>query len=184
MIKNFIIFSLQSIYSIFPGIMANMAPVIFKKINFLNYPLDFNKKLFNKPILGPNKTFRGFFAGILTSMIIISIQYLIFKFTIFKNLNIIDFDSVNFLLLGFLMGSGVMAGDTVKSFIKRRLGILSSKPFVPWDQIDGVIGGLLFSRIIWNYSLKYAVFIIILTFFIHIIIRHISYYLRFTENKW
>ena len=82
------------------------------------------------------------------------------------------------------MGFGVMFGDVFESFIKRRLNMPVSKSLVPWDQLDCVLGGLIFVRIEWNYSLKYAITIIILTFFVHVIGRHIGYYIGLCESKW
>ena len=102
-----------------PAYFANMAPVIAKKINFLKVPLDFGKKISNKPIFGKNKTFRGLVFGVLFAVIIAYIQYIFDNYGIFMDLPLTDYS--NWLLLGFLMGFGAIFGDLVKSFIKRRL---------------------------------------------------------------
>jgi len=47
------------------------------------------------------------------------------------------------LPLGLLCGSAAMAGDSAKSFVKRRLGIAPGRPWVPADQLDYVVAGLL-----------------------------------------
>ncbi len=174
----------QSVYVTLPAIAANMAPVIFKNVPVLNCPLDFGIKIGSMPLIGPRKTFRGLISGIVVSMIIVYIQYFIYKWSGLKNLSLLDYGHINIHLFGFFVGFGVMFGDIAESFIKRRLNILPSTPFVPWDQIDCVLGGLVFTRIVWAYSLKYAVTIIVLTFLIHVTIRHIAYYLRINESKW
>ncbi len=184
LIINNLIFIGQSIYTTLPGIFANMAPIIFKNVPFLNYPIDFYIMINGKPMLGKNKTFRGLFFGIIIAMIVLYIQYFIYKFFGFKNLSLIDYDKINYHLFGFLAGFGVIFGDIFKSFIKRRLDIPPSKKFVPWDQIDCALGGLLFIRIVWAYSLRYAITIILLTFIIHISIRHLAFYLKITDSKW
>ncbi len=183
-IITYIVYIGQCIYSTLPAIFANMAPIFVKNIPILNYPLDFDLKIKGKLFLGPKKTFRGLFAGIIFSMTIISMQYIVFRYTKFKNLGIIDFNTVNFLALGFLMGFGVIFGDAFASFIKRRLGFAPSKSIIFLDQLDCVIGGLLFGKIAWNFPIKYGITIIILTFFFHILGRHIGYYLGLCESKW
>jgi CDP-2,3-bis-(O-geranylgeranyl)-sn-glycerol synthase len=40
------------------------------------------------------------------------------------------------------MGFGALAGDSIKSFFKRRLGFAPGKAWVPFDQLDFIVGGL------------------------------------------
>jgi CDP-2,3-bis-(O-geranylgeranyl)-sn-glycerol synthase len=164
--------------------LANMAPLFVKDINLLNYPIDFGLKIKDNIILGPSKTYRGLISGIIFAMVIINIQFCIYKFTPLKNLTLYSFEEINFQLLGFLFGFGVLFGDIFESFIKRRLNMAPGKSLIPLDQIDCVIGGLAFGRIAWAYSCKYALTIIILTFFFHILGRHAGYYLGFCKTKW
>ncbi|OHD11688.1 MAG: hypothetical protein A2086_11885 [Spirochaetes bacterium GWD1_27_9] len=178
-----LIFIGKSIYTTIPAIGANVAPILMKKINFLNYPMDFNKTFRGQPILGDHKTFRGLFFGVVYSMVFISIQYFVYKKTNLQ-LTVYDFDKVNFLFLGFLMGFGVIFGDAVKSFFKRRVNIKPGSSFMPWDQLDCVLGGLLLGRIAWDYPIAYAITTIATTFILHIIIRHIAYYLGLCESRW
>ena len=50
--EPFIVLLLSCFYLMMPAYFANMAPVIAKKIfNSLAIPIDFNKKIRNKPIL-------------------------------------------------------------------------------------------------------------------------------------
>jgi CDP-2,3-bis-(O-geranylgeranyl)-sn-glycerol synthase len=180
---SFLNFIGQTVYTTLPAILANMAPLFVQKVNILNYPIDFNTMYKGKPVLGPNKTIRGFISGIILAEIVFYLQYLLYKTTGF-NYTLYQFEDVFMPLLGFLMGFGVMFGDTFKSLIKRRLDYPASKSFVPWDQIDCVIGGLVFVRIGWAFSLKYAATILILTFFIHISGRHAGYYMGLCKSKW
>ena len=182
-IDVFFIFVLKTIYSTLPAIGANVAPILTKKVPFLKFPLDFNLTFKGERILGDHKTFRGLVSGVLFSMLIISIQYLIFRFTKF-DFTLYNHSTTNFLALGFLMGLGVIAGDAVKSFIKRRFKVSPGESFIPWDQIDCVLGGLLFGRLVWKFEISYGLVIIFLTFFLHILIRHIAFYLGLCESKW
>ncbi len=181
-IVAFTIFFLQSIYTTLPAIMANTAPVLTRKINFLGYPLDHYITIGGIRILGDNKTYRGLISGVVFSVITISIQYATYKFTGF-DYTLYNFEQVNFIALGSLMGFGVMFGDAFKSVIKRRMNIPPGHSFIPWDQLDCVIGGLLFGRIVWNFPIAYGVLIIITTFFLHILFRQVGYLLGICE-KW
>ena len=160
-----------------------MAPVMMNKVNFLTYPVDFNKTFRGRPILGPNKTFRGFFFGTLFSVIIINMQFLLYKTTGF-DFTIYKFEDINFELLGFLMGFGVMLGDSIKSFIKRQLDIPPGKSFIPWDQIDCALGGLSLGSIAWHFPIEYGIATLLLTFILHIMVRYTIYYLGFSDSKW
>src|SRR3989338_11353728 len=122
---------LQCFYFMLPAYFANMAPVIVKKINILNLPIDFNKKISNKPIFGKNKTIRGLFFGVLFAIIIAYAQSVFYDNNIIAGISLVDYS--NWLLLGFLMGFGAILGDLIKSFVKRRLDYKPGKPFVPWD---------------------------------------------------
>lgn len=154
-----------------PGAMANMAPPLFKRINFLNYNLDFGKKINGKRIFGNNKTFRGLFFGIIFAVIIsIVIKYFFIK----------DFN----LIMGALSGLFALLGDALESMFKRQLSIKPGLPFIPFDQIDWVIGSS-FVLYLYNYLDLYEILIaIILFFFLHIIVKHIGYYLRIDNNRW
>ena len=66
MAESFAFFILKCFYFMLPAYLSNMIPVFVKKIfNFMAVPLDFNKRINGKPILGKNKTFRGFFFGVI-----------------------------------------------------------------------------------------------------------------------
>ena len=180
-----IVFIIKCIYLILPGMFANMAPSVMKKsFKFLAVPIDFNKKLKGKPILGKNKTYRGLIFGIIFSIIITFVQTQLYRYEFFTNLSFIDYSQYNFVLLGFLIGFGVLFGDAAESFVKRRFNIKPGEPFFPWDQLDGVIGGLLFVSIVYVPPLTVIITIIVLAFVFHIIFKHIGYYLKIDNKKW
>ena len=173
---------LQCFYFMLPAYFANMAPIIVKKLNFLNFPIDFDKKIKNKPIFGKNKTFRGLIFGALFGIIIAFIQHTFYKNNIFNELTFVDYS--NWLLIGFLLGFGAIFGDLVKSFFKRRLSYQPGKPFVPFDQTDFVFGAIIFVYPIVNLSLNKIIIIVILSFALHIIVNHIAFYTKIRKEKW
>jgi CDP-2,3-bis-(O-geranylgeranyl)-sn-glycerol synthase len=173
---------LQCFYFILPAYFANMAPVIVRKINFLKIPIDFNKKINNKPIFGKNKTFRGLVFGILFSIIIAYIQFLFYKNGIFADISIVDYS--DWLLIGFIMGFGAIIGDLIESFVKRRLNFEPGKPFVPLDQTDFVIGALIFTYPLVALSLDKIILILLISFILHMIMNHLAFYSGVRKEKW
>ena len=175
---------LESLYLILPGVFANMAPVLFKRVNFLNYPVDFNKRLRGKPIFGKNKTYRGFFFGIAFAIVIAYLQRYLYTTQYLREISLINYGEVNPITLGSLMGFGVLFGDLVKSFFKRRLNISAGARWFPFDQLDALIGGLLFMSIIYIPPIAVTVFLLFTVPFIHVIINHIGFYLGLKETRW
>ena len=110
---------LKSMYLMLPAYFANMAPVIVKKINIFDYPVDFNKKFGKKPLFGKHKTFRGFIFGIVFAITIAYVQFRLAEADSFWSISILDYEK--WLLIGFLMGFGALSGDLIKSFFKRRI---------------------------------------------------------------
>ena len=182
MAEHYWLLILQCFYFMLPAYFANMAPVIVKKINILNLPIDFNKKISNKPLFGKNKTFRGLVFGVLFAIIIAYIQFIFYNNNFLSDFALTDYS--NWLLLGFLMGFGAIFGDLVKSFVKRRLNYEPGKPFVPWDQTDFVIGALIFVFPLVTLSISKIIIIIILSFVLHIIVNHLAFYTGVRKEKW
>lgn len=180
--ESFIIFLLKCFYLMLPAYFANMAPVIAKKIDIFAYPIDFNRQISKKPILGKNKTFRGLIFGVVFAIIIAYLQFLLFKTEFFKNLSFFDYQ--NWLLFGFLFGFGALIGDLIKSFFKRRLGIAPGKRFIPFDQTDFVVGALISIMPIFDLTLKTFFVSLVLSFVLHIIVNHIAFYLKIRNEKW
>ena len=159
-----------------------MAPVMVKKVNLLAFPLDFNKAINKKPILGKNKTFRGLIFGVLFGIVIAYFQFLLYTNQFFKNISFIEYQ--NWLLFGFLMGLGALVGDLIKSFFKRRLDIEPGARFIPFDQIDFVVGALIFTMPIFDLTLKIFTMSLLLSFLLHILVNHIAFYLKVRNEKW
>ena len=116
-------------------------------------------------------------------MLIFYLQQVLFQYDFFKNISLINYNEYS-LLLGFLLAIGAMFGDLIESFIKRRLNILPGQRFIPWDQLDFVIGALILSYFIVPLSFIDIILILIISFILHIIFNHLGYYLKVNKNKW
>lgn len=169
-----LILILKTLYFFLPAAFANMAPVLFKNIPIFNKPI--NIKLF-----GSHKTYRGFFFGIILAIAVSFLQFLISPYA---NLSLIQYTTNNFLLIGFLLGAGAITGDLVKSFFKRRLNIKPGNSFIPFDQIDWIIGAIIFTFPIIIYSLIQILSLLIICGLLHPLTNLLGYALKIKKNKF
>jgi len=180
-----ILYLIKLLYIILPGTVANMVPIFMKNMfKDLAFPLDFNKKIKGKPILGNHKTFRGLFFGVVFSIIVVWIQQILYYVPFFKSISIIDYSIYNFGVLGFLMGFGVLFGDSVKSFFKRRLNIKPGKSFFPWDQLDAPLGAIIFVAFIYRFTVGLVISLLVISLLMHLFIRTLGYYLKINKERW
>lgn len=163
-----------------PVWLANMSPVLLAKRLFPGWttPMDFGFKLWGRPLLGKNKTWRGFLTGIGVAVLVAWLQ----SIAGLEWLNLYDYS--NWLAWGFLLGFGAMLGDAVKSFFKRRAGLRPGERWVPFDQLDYVVGALAFASIVWFPGWLNSLYILLVSFFGHIAVNHVGYWLGVRESKW
>ena len=192
-IGGILLLILQSAYFLIPAYCANMIPPIakrFKMFEFLNIPVDFGKKSHDgRPIFGKNKTYRGFLVGIIGGLIGAFIQMFLFRFSLFQTLSVNGIDYTNpqtIILIGVLMGAGAITGDVIESYFKRRLNVDSGSSMAPWDQIDFVVGAYVFVFAFVYMYITWQLFIcsLIITFFLTVIVNHVSYYLHIRNERW
>jgi len=167
-IEEFIV--LLAIYLV-PMYIANATPIILhgKK------PVDFGKKINGKRILGDGKTILGALFGIIVGTIAGFILYYLLSPI---------FALPNPLLLALLLSAGAIIGDMAKSFFKRRLGFESGARLPVFDQIDFIIGGLIFSLVIRFPEIEVVIFLLVATVFIHTITNLIAYKLKLKKVPW
>ncbi|HPU94727.1 MAG TPA: CDP-archaeol synthase, partial [Candidatus Gracilibacteria bacterium] len=75
-------------------------------------------------------------------------------------------------------------GDSVKSFVKRRVGIAPGKPFHVFDQVDYVIGSLVFALIAVALPLDVLLAAMIISPVLPIVANLIAYYLGWKKVWW
>ncbi len=160
----------QLLYFMAPAYAANMAPPLVRYWSGWNPPI-------SRRWLGSHKTVVGFAIGILAAMAATFIQ------------SRIAWDGAlvargPWLTLGLRFGVGAMAGDTAKSFLKRRAGIAAGRPWIPWDQIDFVLGAL---ALVWGAAALSWVdlaTILVLSVIGHVLVNHLAYWLGIRDVKW
>ncbi|MFH1133940.1 MAG: CDP-archaeol synthase [Nanoarchaeota archaeon] len=181
----FAFFLLQCLWLILPGVAANMTPVLTKRVlPRLAVPIDGGRSWRGKRILGDHKTVRGLVLGIIAAILITMLQKWLYAFHPIQNISILDYASLPPFLLGFLMGFGVLLGDMIKSFFKRRLDVKPGEKFIPWDQVDAAFGGMLIVWPMFKFSWQVVATVVVMTFCLHILTRYIGYWLKITKTPW
>lgn len=186
MLHNIIANILFTLFFFLPAGVANSAPVIAAKIpglkNF-NQPIDFGLKFRGIRVFGDHKTIRGYLAGILISIVLVYIEKLIYMNSEFiQEISYVDYSETNVFIFGFLLGFGALLGDSIKSFFKRRVGIKPGKSWFPFDQIDYILGGLLFISFYVNLPVQVYLYTLIVWFLLHLITVFIGYHLGIRKD--
>jgi CDP-2,3-bis-(O-geranylgeranyl)-sn-glycerol synthase len=170
---------IEALWFFLPAGIANAVPVIAPKIPGLGdftAPLDFGKTYRGKRIFGANKTWRGLLVGMAAATLIIALQKYLFTRNLFiLELAWFDYRPVNIWLLGPLFGAGALLADAVESFFKRQRGIKPGYSWFPFDQIDYIIGGCVFSLAIEQLAWTKYTLVLLVWFFIHLIASYVAY---------
>ncbi len=157
---------IEALKLIFPAYCANGAPVIVGG----GLPLDFGKNFLDgKRIFGKNKTFRGFLFGLLVGFLVGLIEVLGFQYPI---------------LFAVLSPLGALLGDLTGAFLKRRLSIEPGGLLPIIDQVDFVVGALLFTLPLQIASVEVAVAMLAITPPIHLLTNYGAYRLKLKNNPW
>ena len=175
---------LQALWFILPAYFANAFAVIAGG----RTPIDFGKTWKDKKrILGDGKTWRGLFVGTFIGMTAgfgLSVAAKYIAMSEFSYLNLNDFEGFPLMIpIVFSLCFGALLGDITESFFKRRVGKKRGEDWIIFDQLDFILGVLLFSFLIgsllhvfdltyenWffaSFSLWHIIVLLILTPFFH-----------------
>lgn len=152
---------------IFPAYCANAVPVLAGG----GFPMDFGKNFFDgKPLFGKNKTLRGFFAGLVVGIVAGLAESVVFGYP---------------LLFGLTVSMGALLGDLAGAFLKRRLDVPPGGLLPVVDQVDFIVGAILFSFLVpLGLSWELVVTVLILTPPIHLLTNFAAYKLGLKNNPW
>ena len=157
---------IEALKFIFPAYCANAVPVLAGG----GQPMDFGKNFVDgKPVFGKNKTFKGFFFGLTVGVAVGMGEWVLFGYP---------------FLFSVLLPLGALCGDLAGAFLKRRLGIAPGDLLPVIDQIDFVVGALLFSLPLAIMYWELAVAVIIITPPIHLLTNFLAYKLKLKKNPW
>jgi CDP-2,3-bis-(O-geranylgeranyl)-sn-glycerol synthase len=177
---------LFTLWFFLPAGLANAAPIFAARLPLLKsftYPLDCYATFRGRRILGSHKTVRGLFSGVLIGTLTVFLQVFLYEqVPAVKSFVGIDYAAINPVLLGMLASVGALAGDAVKSFVKRQMDIQPGKSWFPFDQIDYILGGILFTSFYIRLSFFQYAILCIVWFLLHPLATFIGYELRLKER--
>ena len=182
-------FIIQSFWIIIPAYVANASALLVGG----KTPIDFGKNWKDgKRILGNGKTWNGLitggFIGITAGFAMATaapILNQIFTENELQFLVLTNFEGFPIMIpIIASIAYGALFGDILASFFKRRRGIDRGKDWIPFDQIDFILGVLCFNLLIstfihviglmpvnWfftNLTISHVLFLLIVTPFIHL----------------
>lgn len=159
----------EALKFVFPAYCANATPVLAGG----GTKMDFGKNFCDgKRVFGNNKTFRGFFFGWGVGIGVGLVEGSVFGFQSYS------------VLFSLLIPLGALLGDLMGAFFKRRLGIQPGGLLPIVDQVDFVIGAIVFSIPLAMVSWQLAVAVLLITPPIHLLTNFLAYKMKLKRNPW
>ena len=178
---------LFAIWFLLPAAIANMVPILSAQIPLIkkwDTPLDGGKSINGHRIFGAHKTWRGLITGIIAATIVLWLQQLLVTNVEWAGIltGSVDYAALPVLLLGPAFAIGALGGDAIESFFKRSKGIKSGGAWVPFDQLDYIIGSVLVSLFFVILTPIQYVLIFIIWFLVHLGASYVGYLLGLKKD--
>ena len=139
---------IQALWLVLPAYIANASALVFGG----GIPIDFGKKWKdNRRILGDGKTWQGLLIGTFIGMTAGFGLSVVSKYAVIINFPITINDFMGYPMMIpiiFSLCFGALIGDIIESFFKRRIGKDRGDNWIPFDQLDFILGVLFFSLLI------------------------------------
>src|SRR3989344_3222793 len=153
-----------------PAMIANMTPVLLIGMKKFGKPI-------NEEIFGLNKTWRGLAGGIIVGT---------FSYYILANKGFFEeMQNTSYVILvGFLFSFGALAGDLIKSYFKRRVEKKEGESWIPWDQLDYILGVIILTYPVFHYSLGQVVLMLVIGGTMSAFAHRFAHLTRMINTKW
>jgi len=191
---------LQALWIIIPAYVANASAVLVGG----GTPIDFGKTYKDgKRILGDGKTWRGLLSGTFIGMtagfgLVVAASYI--NSSEYQFLNLTNFQGFPLMIpIIFSICFGALLGDIIESFFKRRIGKNRGENWIPFDQIDFILGVVFFCFIVssiihilgfmsYNWFIKYlfpwhVIVLLCITPFFHLAANFVNKKIHDHTNK-
>jgi CDP-2,3-bis-(O-geranylgeranyl)-sn-glycerol synthase len=176
----------QALWIIFPAYVANGSAVLIGG----GKPIDFEKNWKDgRRLFGDGKTWRGLLVGTFIGMTCgfgLSVAAKYIDMYGYGYLGLTDFTGFPYMIpIVFSVCFGALLGDIIESFFKRRIGKKRGEDWIPFDQLDFLLGMLFFSFLMagflqlfgltevnWffeSFTLWHIVFLLLITPFFHVL---------------
>jgi CDP-2,3-bis-(O-geranylgeranyl)-sn-glycerol synthase len=180
---------LTALWLMLPAYLANMLPVLVGG----GPPIDLGRNWKDgKRILGNGKTWRGLLlAPLLATALVFGLQWLTLHTAWGTEYGFPGWGAGwRWAGVAYAMGFGALTGDAVESFIKRRTGRDRGEKWFPWDQLDFIIGALVFGFLVMPtmffelFTPARLVVIVLLTPFLHLLVNYLGFKLGLKDVPW
>jgi CDP-2,3-bis-(O-geranylgeranyl)-sn-glycerol synthase len=161
---------LELLYFMAPAYLANMAPP------FARFWPGWNRPIHERQ-LGSHKTVVGAAFGTAAGVLATAAQAVIDA-----PFGLVDY--AHWPLLGMAFGAGAMAGDCLKSLLKRRLRIAPGTPWIPFDQLDFPIGALALVGPWAGLSWLDVLLILVVTFVGDLAVNRVAFRIGIKDSRW
>lgn len=161
---------LQLAWFMLPAYCGNMAPPLVRYWHGWNAPI-------HERWLGAHKTVMGFLAGVFAGILASGLQSVTPA-----SAALLDYRYWPLIGLGF--GFGAMAGDALKSFVKRRIGIAPGARWVPFDQLDFAVGALCLLGPFAHLRASDVAAILLMTFCADIVVNRLAFRVGIKDRPW
>ena len=169
---------LQLAWLAVPVIVSGLVHLAVLKLDLLPWlrklPIDGGLTFRGRRLFGDNKTWRGAFVTIGT---VTASAWLLAQLNheLFHLPTLVPFAEQHPVAWGFLLGTGYIAGELPNSFLKRQVGIgpgasgsgLAGKAFWVVDQIDSLVGMLVFVWPVWHPPLTLVLLLVAIMLVAH-----------------
>jgi CDP-2,3-bis-(O-geranylgeranyl)-sn-glycerol synthase len=156
------------VYIAIPTYVANSAPVVFGG----GPPIDRGRAFIDgRQLLGSHKTVKGFVCGLVLGSLAAFAEAILFG-------------NPTLALAGTFACLGALLGDLAGAFVKRRLNIPPGNPLPVLDQLDFILGALLFVSPLIQLTLGAVLILVAATVPIHLVSNVAAYTLRLKSRPW
>lgn len=153
-----------------PAWLANMAPPFARFWRGWNRPIHRN-------LLGDHKTVIGFVLAVGVGFLATAMQSIALPSAYWRSPD-------DWPWLGLAFGLGTAGGDALKSLVKRRLHRAPGAPWIPFDQLDFVVGSLLLAAPFIVMSWWNVIAVLAMTFVADLLVNRLSYWLGIKRTPW
>jgi len=160
---------LSSFAIMMPAYIANSIPVLSRGKHAVDLGRNFTD---GKRILGDGKTFEGTALG------------LFFGTLVGTGYTLLTGSPSAYIFYSFMLALGALVGDMLGAFIKRRMNIPRGASAPVLDQLDFVVGALLFLAPFYPISWAQVLIVILVTPPIHLFTNYLAYRLKLKPNPW
>lgn len=172
---------LKAFWILIPAYAANGFPPLAKG----KHPMDFGRKFFDgRRLLGDGKTFEGFTLGLIAGTAYGMLETILYpSINAYANLYGVSFPYMS-VIIGFMIALGALCGDLAGSFVKRRLRMPRGADAPLLDQLNFVVGAIVFAYAFTQISLAMILIMLVITPIIHRFVCIIGHLLKLKQVPW